>query len=145
LNVRRIRTINRHPVESDKDCAPQSISDTEGWLIGNGDLDYSNDSEGDCDADDDLDIQHHNWIDDPQCAEPQDVSAAPNVPGLVKPTRTSKRKAEKVLVTVNEVETRRNKGGKRKQDRMRQWFTSFMQLDREFELEIYYGRMVSSL
>jgi hypothetical protein len=114
LNVRSIWTINRHPVKSDKDCAPQSISDTEDWLNVNGDLDYSNDSEGDCDADDDSDIEHPNCIDDPECAEPQDVSASPNVPGLVKPTRTSKRKAEKVLVTVDEVETQRNKGGKRK-------------------------------
>jgi len=42
------------------------------------------------------------------------VSAAPNVPGLVRPTRKSKRPAEKVLVTVNAVETQRNKGGKKK-------------------------------
>jgi len=114
LNVRRIRRINRHPVESDKDSAPESISDTEGWLNWNGDLDNPNDSEDDCAADDDSDIEHNNCIEDPECPEQQDVSAAPNVPRLVRPTRKSKRQAEKVLVTVNAVETRRNKGGKKK-------------------------------
>jgi len=29
LNVRRLRRINHHPVESDEDCAPESIWDTE--------------------------------------------------------------------------------------------------------------------
>jgi hypothetical protein len=42
------------------------------------------------------------------------VCAARNVPGLVQPTRKSKRQADKDLVTVNAVETRRNKGGKKK-------------------------------
>jgi len=32
LNFRQIRRINRHPVESDEDSAPESISDTEDWL-----------------------------------------------------------------------------------------------------------------
>jgi len=32
LNVRRIRRINHHPVESDDDSAPESISDTDDWL-----------------------------------------------------------------------------------------------------------------
>jgi hypothetical protein len=114
LNVRRIRRINRHPVESDEDSAPESISDTEDWLNWNGDLDNPNDSEEDCAADDDSDIEHNNCIEDPECPEQQDVCAAPNVPGLVRPTRKSKRQAEKVLVTVNAVETRRNKGGKKK-------------------------------
>jgi hypothetical protein len=72
------------------------------------------DSEEDCAADDDSDIEHNNWIEDPECPEQQDVSAAPNVPGLVRPTRKSNRPAEKVLVTVNAAETRRNKGGKKK-------------------------------
>ena len=39
LNVRRIRRINRHPVGSNEDSAPESISDTEDWLNWNGDLD----------------------------------------------------------------------------------------------------------
>jgi hypothetical protein len=126
LNVRRIRRINRHPVESNEDCAPESISDTDDWLNWNGDLDKSNDSEEDCAADDQFDIEHNNVNEDSECSELQDVSPAPNVPGLVRPTRKSKRQAEKVLLTVNAVETRRNKGGKKKYGRMCQWFTSFM-------------------
>jgi hypothetical protein len=73
-----------------------------------------NDSEEDCAIADESDIEHNNGIEDPECPEQQDVSAAPNVPRLVRPTRKSKRQAEKVLVTVNAVETRRNKGGKKK-------------------------------
>jgi len=114
LNVRRIRRINRHPVEIDDDSAPESISDTDDWLNWNGDLDDPNVSKDDCAADDESDIGPNNGIEDPECPEHQDVSAAPNVPRLVRPTRKSKRQAEKVLVTVNAVETRRNKGGKKK-------------------------------
>jgi hypothetical protein len=114
LNVRQIRRINPHPVETDKDSALESISDTEDWLHWNGDLDDRNDSEEDCAADDDSDIEHNNCIEDPQCPEQQDVSATPNVPGLVRPTRKSKRQAAKVSMTVNAAETRRNKGRKTK-------------------------------
>jgi len=126
LNVRHSRRINRHPVTSDEDSAPQSILDTEDWLSWIGDLDDPNDSEEDCAADNDSDTEHKNSIEDPECPEQQNESAAPNVPGLVRPTPKSKRQAEKVLVTVNAAETRRNKGGKKKLDRMRQWFTCFM-------------------
>jgi len=114
LNVRRIRRINRHPVESDNDRAPESISDTHDCFNWNGDLDNASDSEEDCAADDKSDIEHNNGIEDPECPEQQDVSAVPNVPGLVRPTRKSKRQAEKMLVTVNAIETRRYTGGKKK-------------------------------
>ena len=126
INVPQIRRINRHPVESDDDSAPESISDTDHWLSWNGDLDNPNDSEDDCAAEDESDIGPNNGTEDPECPEQQDVSAAPNVPGLVGPTWKSKRQDEKVLVKVNAVETRRNKGGKKKYNRMRQWFNSFM-------------------
>ena len=46
-NVRRIRSINRHPVEIDKDSQPKRILYTENWLNWNGDLDNPNDSESD--------------------------------------------------------------------------------------------------
>jgi hypothetical protein len=114
LNVCRIRRINRHPVESDNDSAPESISDTDDWLNWNCDLDNPNDREEDCAADNESDIEHNNCIKDPECPEQQNVSATPNVPELVRPTQKSKRQAEMVVVTVNAVETRRNKGGKKK-------------------------------
>jgi len=38
LNVCRIRRINHHPVKSDEDSAPESISDTDDWLNWNGDV-----------------------------------------------------------------------------------------------------------
>jgi hypothetical protein len=114
LNVRRIWRTNRHPVASNKDSAPESISDTEDSLIWNGDFDNPNDSEEDCAVADESDIEYNNGIEDPEYPEHQDVSAAPNVPGLVRLTRKSKRQAEMVVVMVNAVETRRNKGGKKK-------------------------------
>jgi len=114
IHVRRIRRINHHPVESDEDSAPEIISDTDDWLNWNCDLDNPIDSEEDCAADDESNIEQNNGIEDPECPEQQDVSAAPNVPGSVWPTRKSKRQAEKLLVTVNAAETRRNKGGKKK-------------------------------
>jgi len=69
INVRRIRRINRHPVESDVDSAPESISDTEDWLNWNRDLDNPNDSEDHCAAADESDIEHNNGIEDPECPE----------------------------------------------------------------------------
>jgi hypothetical protein len=114
LNVCRIQRINRHPVESDDDSSPKSISDTHDWLHWIGDLDNVNGSEDDCAADNESNIGPNNGIEDPECPEQQGVSAAPNVPELVRPTRKSKRQAEKVLVTVNAVETHRNNGGKTK-------------------------------
>jgi hypothetical protein len=76
-------------------------------------LDNPNDREDDCAADYEFDIGPNNHIEDPEYQEQQDVSAKPNVHGLVRPTRKSKRLAETVLVTVNTVETQRNKGGKK--------------------------------
>jgi hypothetical protein len=114
LNVRRVPRINRHPVASDKDSAPESILDTEDWLTWNGDLDIPNDCEEDCAADDNSNIEHNNCIEDLECPEQQNVSAVPNVPGLVRPTWKSKRQAESVFVTVNSAEMRRNQGGKKK-------------------------------
>jgi len=69
LNVCRIRRINRHPVESDKDCTPESISDRDDWLNWNGDLDNPNASKEDCAVDDESDIEHNNGIEDLECPE----------------------------------------------------------------------------
>ena len=101
-------------MESNEDSAPESISDTDDWLICNGDLDNPNDSEDDCAVDDESDIEPKNGIEDPECPEQQGVCVVPNESGLVWPTRKSKRQADKVLVTVNAVETQRNKGRKKK-------------------------------
>jgi len=133
LNVHQIWRINRHPVEGDEDSAPESISNTEDWFNWNGYLDSPHDSEDDCAADFEPHTEQDNGIEDAQCSEPQDVIAAPIVLRLSRPTRKSKREAEKVLMTVNAIETRRNNGQKKKYDRMGQCFTSFfMYLDREF-------------
>jgi len=87
LIVCRIWTLNRQPVKSDEDSLPESILATENWLNWNCNLDNPNDSEDDCPADHQSDIEHNNGIEDPKPPEPQDVSAPPNVPWLVWPTR----------------------------------------------------------
>ena len=114
LNVRRIRRINRHPVESDMDRAPDSISDTEDWLNWNGDLDNPYDSKDNCAADVEPYIEQDNSIYYTEYPEQLDVSASPNVPGFILPTRKLKRQAEKVLMTINAIETRRDKGVKKR-------------------------------
>jgi hypothetical protein len=46
-------------------------------------LDNPNDSEVDCAVADESDIERNNGIEDPEWPEHQEVSAAPNVTGLV--------------------------------------------------------------
>jgi len=143
--VRRIRRRNCFPVESDYDCATESSLDTEDWLNWNGDLDNPNNSKDDCVADGESDIKQANSIADPEWSEEWDVIAALNVPTFIRSTRKSRRQAEKMLVTVNAIETRRNTWVNTNLERMCQCFTSFnMYLDQEFYVEIYYSGMVSS-
>jgi hypothetical protein len=113
LNVCWIPTINHHPVKSDEDSAPESISDTEDWLNWNGDLDNPNDSADNCAVDVQSDVEHDIIIKDRASPLQHDVSAVPNVRGMIQPTRMSKRHAEKVLA-VNAIETRMDKGVKKK-------------------------------
>jgi len=85
LNVRQIWRINHHPVTSDEDSTPESISDTEDWLNWNGDVQNANDSEDDCTVDIETDIEQDNRIEDMECPEKWDVSATQNVP--IRPLR----------------------------------------------------------
>jgi len=112
INVCQIRGINHHPVESNEDRAPEAISDTKDWLRWIGDLDTPNDSEDDCAVDMEFDIAQDNSIEHPECPEQRDVSFPPRVRRLMRPTRKSMRQADKVLMMVNAIETRRNKGVK---------------------------------
>jgi len=114
LNVRRIKRINRHPPESHEDSSPESISDTEHWPTWNGDLDTPNDTEDDWKADNDSDMELDNGSEDSETLEQQNVSGAPDVPRWIRPIRRSKKQAEKILMMVNIMETRRNKGIEKK-------------------------------
>jgi hypothetical protein len=91
-----------------------TLSDTDDALNWNGNLDNPNDSEEDCAADDESDIEYNNSIDKPECPQQPGLSAAPNVPRLFRPIWKSKRQAEKILLMVDAVETQRNTGGKKK-------------------------------
>jgi len=146
LNIGQIRRIDRHPSKCDEDRAPESISNTENWLNWTGDLDNPNESEDNCGADDESDIEWCIGIKASESPEHRIVSATSNVPGLIRPTQKSMKQAQKWLVTVSAKETRRNKGNKKKQDRLGQYvFTRFyILLDREFHWKIFYGRIMSS-
>jgi hypothetical protein len=114
IYVRCIRRIIHSPVKSDDDIAAESISDTENWPNCDGGWDNPNDSKDNCAADHESDIECNNGIDHPEYRGRQDVSTTPNVLCLVLPTKKQIRQAEKVLGTVNTVETKRNQGVKKK-------------------------------
>jgi hypothetical protein len=97
LNVRQVRRINHHGVESDNISTPELISDTENWVTWTGDLDNPNDSEDDCAVDNESDIENNNGIEDQECPDRQDVNAAPNDPRLVQPIWKSKTQVETVF------------------------------------------------
>jgi len=115
FNFHQIGNTNRHLAESDEDSASASIYNTENWLNWNVDLDNPNTSKDDGDADDQSDIvELHNDIKPQECPEHMVVSGARNDPGLTWPTWRSIKQAEKGLMTVTAMETRRNKGNKKR-------------------------------
>jgi len=95
LNVCRIKQIDRHPAESDEDRSPESISDTEYWLNWNGDLDNPNESEDDWEADNGSDMELDNGSEDSKTPEQRNVSAAPNVPQLIRSIGRTKKNVDK--------------------------------------------------
>jgi len=94
--------------------APESISDTEHWLIWNGDVYNPKESEDSCEADDESNIEPDNGIMTSKSPEHRIVSATLNVSRLIQLTQRSMAQAEKELVTVSATETRRNNGNKEK-------------------------------
>ena len=108
-----MQRIDRHPAVCDEDRAAESILDTKNWLDRIGDLDNPNDSSENWEANNESDIQLDNGIEDPNTPEQLDVSAAPNVPRLIRPTERSKKQAEKIFLTVNTITTTRNQGNKK--------------------------------
>jgi len=77
-------------------------------------LDNPNGSEDDCEANDELDIESGNGITALESPEHRVVSAVLNFPGLIRPIQRSMKQAEKWLVTVSPMETKRNNGNKTK-------------------------------
>jgi hypothetical protein len=80
-------------------------------------------------------VELNNGCEQSETPELWSANAAPNVPRLIRPMLRSKKKVEKPLLMVNIKETRRNKGIKKMQDRIRQCIiTKFiMQLDQSRE------------
>jgi len=75
------------PEQRDVIPAPNSISNTDHWLLWNGDFDNPNDSKDDWVADDESDIEQDDSIEDPEYPEQRDVSPAPNFTRLILPTQ----------------------------------------------------------
>jgi hypothetical protein len=57
-------------------------------------------------------MERDNGSEDSETPEIQNVSTAPNVPGLIRPIPQSKTKVEKPLLKINIMEMRRNQGMK---------------------------------
>jgi len=76
-------------------------------------LDNPNNSEVDCETDDESYMVPYHGIKASESSEHWVVRAAPIVPGLIRPTQRSIKQAEKGLITVSAMETRRNKGNKK--------------------------------
>jgi len=113
VNVLWINGIDHHPVESDQESAPDSISDSEHGLEWDGGLDYRNVGHDDWEAEDESNTELDNGIQAPTSLEHLDVIGAPNVPGLIRPTQRSMKQVQQGLMTVKAMETRRNKGNKK--------------------------------
>jgi hypothetical protein len=101
--VSQIRRINCHPVKSDEDRAPDSISGSEDWLSWNGELDGPEDSEDYCTVDVEYMMGYDNIIEDLDCPEQQILGAAPNIARLIRPKRESMIQAQKLVVMVNAI------------------------------------------
>ena len=110
LNVHQIKWFDRHPAESDKNGSPEIIWDTEYWLNWKGDLDNPNESENDWEADNQSDIELHNASDESETPDQGNGSTAQIVHGLIRPIWPTKKMVEMVLMMVDIMETRRNKG-----------------------------------
>jgi hypothetical protein len=86
VNICQCRKINLHPVKSDGDSSPASISDTDDCVHQNGNFDHPNNSEGNFMAPVESDIEPGDAIENPDCQEQRDVGAPPTVPGFHLPT-----------------------------------------------------------
>jgi len=65
-------------------------------------------------ADNELNVKLDRAIQDAESPEKQDVNAAPIVPGLSRPTWRRHKQGEKVSMTINAIDMRRNKGNTKK-------------------------------
>jgi len=114
LNLRQIRRINCHSGDSNKDSEPKCVSDSKNWLNKNRNVDNPIESEDECVADNESDIEPWSGITSLESPWHHVLSAAPNVPGLIRLIRKSMKLAETGLVPVSTIETRRNNGKKQK-------------------------------
>jgi hypothetical protein len=114
LNVRQISLVNCHPAECDEDSSPESFADTENGHNWKKDPDNPNECDDDLEATNESEMQLDNASEDSETPEQQNGSAAPNVPGWIRPIHRIKKIVELLLMKVNIMETRRNKGIKNK-------------------------------
>lgn len=99
-------------------------------------MDNLHDSEDNCEADIEYDIEQDNCIKDPEIPEQLHLSATPNVPEVILLTRKLEKEGKMALVMFNAIKTRRNERIKKRE--------LFMLIDRVCHLEIYCHRLVRS-
>jgi hypothetical protein len=113
LHLGLFQRINRYPVESDDDSAPESISLAERWLNWNADLDNPNVREDDWDAEDKSNPAQGNGFDGEESPNHQDKHTTQYVPGLLWLTRRLLTQPDRGLMTFTAMETWRNLGHKK--------------------------------
>lgn len=100
LNLHRIKQTNCNAAKSQRNIAPDSISDTKNWLDWHGVLDNIHDSEKNWEVDKQYNIEPDNGITDSQNSLQRNVSGTQNIAGMVRPTRSATNKAEQLFITV---------------------------------------------
>jgi hypothetical protein len=109
-----MRRIDCYPAERFEDSAQETMSDTENWLNWNGQMVDSNKSKDYCDADNESDIELGVGIKPLESPEHRFETATANILRLNHPFQRSMNQAVHGLITVSAMETRWNKGNKRK-------------------------------
>lgn len=105
---------------------PEHIADTNNWYDWNGDLGNTNDREVNLEADNECNKEQENGIGNADSTARMDVLAIlPNVARLMRPPLRSRKQADKVLMMVNTIETKMNKGMKAIWGRICQWILTW--------------------
>ena len=87
-------------------------SDTDDWLLWNGDLDNPNYNENDGEADDEHDMDICNDSDVIDEAQQPFVHAAPDIAGFIRPVRMSNCTATLIVMNPMPVNTQQKRNGK---------------------------------
>jgi len=106
LNVDQNKRNDSHAVESDEDCAPETISDTKNWRIRNFDFDTPNTRKDDWEEDNKSDIELDKGLKPQPSPYQWNLTATQNVNRLIWLTWRSMTQTEAWLMVVSAMDTR---------------------------------------